>query len=33
MAINALKDGNAFSNPRVGNKDDIIKLFQNAYEA
>lgn len=33
MAINALKDGNAFSNPRVGNKDDIIKLFQKAYEA
>jgi len=33
MAINALKDGNAFSNPRVGKKDDIIKLFQNAYEA
>ncbi|WP_034551019.1 iron-containing alcohol dehydrogenase [Carnobacterium funditum] len=33
MAINALKDGNAFSNPRVGNKDDLIKLFQKAYEA
>jgi 1,3-propanediol dehydrogenase len=33
MAENALKDGNAFSNPRIGNKDDIIKLFQKSYEA
>lgn len=33
MAENALKDGNAFSNPRVGKKEDIIKLYQQAYEA
>jgi 1,3-propanediol dehydrogenase len=33
MAENALKDGNAFSNPRIGNKDDLIKLFQKSYEA
>ncbi|ANK58940.1 iron-containing alcohol dehydrogenase [Loigolactobacillus backii] len=31
MATNALKDGNAFSNPRKGTKDDIVKLFQEAY--
>lgn len=33
MAENALKDGNAFSNPRKGTKQDIIDLFQQAYEA
>ncbi|SIO32327.1 1,3-propanediol dehydrogenase [Carnobacterium alterfunditum] len=33
MAENALKDGNAFSNPRVGRKEDIIKLYQQAYDA
>lgn len=33
MAKNALKDGNAFSNPRVGTEEDIIELFQQAYEA
>lgn len=33
MAANALKDGNAFSNPRVGTQEDIVKLFQEAYEA
>ncbi|MFD0896855.1 iron-containing alcohol dehydrogenase [Loigolactobacillus binensis] len=32
MATNALKDGNAFSNPRKGTKADIIKLFQAAYD-
>ncbi|WP_437184418.1 iron-containing alcohol dehydrogenase [Vagococcus intermedius] len=32
MATNALNDGNAFSNPRQGNKADIIKLFEQAYE-
>ncbi|KRL05356.1 iron-containing alcohol dehydrogenase [Liquorilactobacillus oeni] len=31
MAENALKDGNAFSNPRKGTKKDIIKIFQAAY--
>ncbi|MGO3838211.1 MAG: iron-containing alcohol dehydrogenase [Vagococcus sp.] len=31
MAENALKDGNAFSNPRIGNKADIIRLFEQAY--
>ena len=30
MATNALKDGNAFSNPRKGTKDDIIALFRKA---
>ena len=30
MATNALKDGNAFSNPRKGNKQDIIDLFRKA---
>lgn len=33
MAGNALKDGNAFSNPRKGNKEDIIELFRQAYQA
>ncbi|WP_257613094.1 iron-containing alcohol dehydrogenase, partial [Oenococcus oeni] len=28
MAENALKDGNAFSNPRKGTKEDIVKIFQ-----
>lgn len=32
MAENALRDGNAFSNPRKGTKDDIIKLFEQANE-
>ncbi len=31
MADNALKDGNAFSNPRKGNRDDIIEIFKAAY--
>lgn len=30
MAENALKDGNAFSNPRVGNQQDIIGIFKAA---
>ena len=30
MATNALKDGNAFSNPRKGTKQDIIDLFRKA---
>lgn len=33
MAKNALRDGNAFSNPRKGNKQDIINLFTAAYNA
>nr|WP_191988475.1 iron-containing alcohol dehydrogenase [Agrilactobacillus yilanensis] len=33
MAENALKDGNAFSNPRKGTKEEIIQLFQEAYDA
>lgn len=33
MAENALKDGNAFSNPRKGTEEDIIKIFQAAYDA
>ncbi|MGO3781112.1 MAG: iron-containing alcohol dehydrogenase [Enterococcus viikkiensis] len=33
MAKNALKAGNAFSNPRKGTEEDIISLFQQAYEA
>lgn len=33
MAENALKDGNAFSNPRKGTKEEIIQLFQQAYDA
>lgn len=32
MAENALKDGNAFSNPRKGTKEDIIQLFEAAFE-
>ena len=32
MAENALKDGNAFSNPRKGTKEEVIKLFQKAYD-
>ncbi|GEP73524.1 1,3-propanediol dehydrogenase [Lentilactobacillus rapi DSM 19907 = JCM 15042] len=32
MAENALKDGNAFSNPRKGTKEDIVKLFQETYD-
>ncbi len=32
MAENALKDGNAFSNPRKGTKQDIIDLYQKAYD-
>ena len=31
MAENALLDGNAFSNPRKGSKEDIIRLFEKAY--
>ncbi len=31
MAENALKDGNAGSNPRKGKKQDIINLFKQAY--
>lgn len=31
MAENALKDGNAFSNPRKGSKQDIINIFKAAY--
>lgn len=31
MADNALKDGNAFSNPRKGTREDIIGIFQAAY--
>ncbi len=33
MAGNALKDGNALSNPRKGTIEEIINLFQQAYEA
>lgn len=33
MAENALKDGNAFSNPRKGTVDDIVAIFQAAYDA
>ena len=32
MAENALKDGNAFSNPRKGTKEEIVALFQKAYD-
>lgn len=32
MAENALKDGNAFSNPRKGTKEEIVRLFQEAYD-
>ncbi|MBO3444134.1 iron-containing alcohol dehydrogenase [Clostridium sp. CCUG 7971] len=31
MAEMALKDGNAFSNPRKGNEKDIVKIFKSAY--
>ncbi|MDK2937508.1 MAG: 1,3-propanediol dehydrogenase [Eubacteriaceae bacterium] len=31
MAFMALKDGNAFSNPRKGNEQDIINIFKAAY--
>ncbi|HUM82664.1 MAG TPA: iron-containing alcohol dehydrogenase [Lachnospiraceae bacterium] len=31
MAGNALRDGNAFSNPRVGKEKDIIELFRKAF--
>ncbi|KRM11776.1 iron-containing alcohol dehydrogenase [Paucilactobacillus suebicus] len=31
LAENALKDGNAGPNPRKGSKEDIVKLFQEAY--
>ena len=31
MADNALKDGNAFSNPRKGTKEDIVLIFKAAY--
>lgn len=30
MSINALKDGNAFSNPRKGNEKDIAEIFRAA---
>jgi 1,3-propanediol dehydrogenase len=33
LAENALKDGNAFSNPRKGNVQEVIDLFQQAYDA
>lgn len=33
MAENALKDGNAFSNPRKGRTEDIVALFEAAYNA
>ncbi|QBO35945.1 iron-containing alcohol dehydrogenase [Periweissella cryptocerci] len=32
MAENALKDGNAFSNPRKATKAEIVQLFQEAYD-
>lgn len=32
MAKNALKDGNAGSNPRKGTVEDVVKLFQKAYD-
>ena len=32
MAKNALKDGNAFSNPRKGTVEDVVGLFQKAYD-
>ncbi|MCD7133210.1 iron-containing alcohol dehydrogenase [Limosilactobacillus balticus] len=32
MAKNALKDGNAFSNPRKGTVEDVVKLYQRAYD-
>jgi 1,3-propanediol dehydrogenase len=30
MSINALKDGNAFSNPRKGNEKDVANIFRAA---
>ncbi len=30
MSANALKDGNAFSNPRKGNEEDIVAIFKSA---
>ncbi|GKQ42350.1 1,3-propanediol dehydrogenase [Companilactobacillus sp. RD055328] len=33
MAENALKDGNAFSNPRKATTEQIVELFQQAYDA
>ncbi|TLQ04305.1 iron-containing alcohol dehydrogenase [Pediococcus stilesii] len=33
MAENALKDGNAFSNPRKATKAEIVELYQQAYDA
>lgn len=30
MSSNALKDGNAFSNPRKGNERDIANIFKSA---
>ncbi len=33
MAENALKDGNAFSNPRKATKEELIQLYQEAYDA
>ncbi|WP_302175013.1 iron-containing alcohol dehydrogenase [Limosilactobacillus ingluviei] len=32
MAEDALKDGNAFSNPRKGTKAEVVALYQKAYE-
>lgn len=32
MAENALKDGNAFSNPRKGTKEELVQLYQKAYD-
>lgn len=32
MAENALKDGNAFSNPRKGTKEEVVALYQKAYD-
>lgn len=32
MAKNALKDGNAFSNPRKGTVEEVVPLFQKAYD-
>ncbi|MGL5243566.1 MAG: 1,3-propanediol dehydrogenase, partial [Sarcina sp.] len=31
MAEMALKDGNAFSNPRKGNQKDIVNIFKAAF--
>lgn len=32
MAKNALNDGNAFSNPRKGTVEEVVQLFQKAYD-